>query len=182
MLELGSGTGLAGLYAAHRGAHVLLTDVRAVTGLIQHNIDANCTTGKCTGHWERAAAVGQGSAACMTLDWMRNMSTQAKCAGQDLSQTDYIIAAEVIWLQELLQPFVDTLACLLKQSRRPVCYMTYTRRGTASSNIFTSEAMILQAMQSAGCSVEHVPEFDAVTEDEEDVFMWRVSALEASQN
>ena len=142
VLELGSGTGLAGLYAAHQGAHVLLTDVRAVTGLIQHNIDANCTAGNCTGQWKGAVVIGQGSAACMALDWMQDVFTQSQFGGQDLSQTEYVIAAEVIWLQELLQPFVDTLAYVLKQPQRPVCYMTYTRRGTASSNIFTSEAMI----------------------------------------
>lgn len=178
ILELGCGTGLAGLYAAHQGAHVLLTDVRAVTHLVQQNIDANSTPGSSTGHWEGAAVVGQGSAACMALDWTKDVLTQTNCAGQDLSMMKYVIAAEVIWLQELLQPFVDTLAFVLRQRCRPVCYMTYTRRGTASSKVFTSEAMVLQAMQSAGCSVEHIPEFDAVTGDQEDVLMWRVCARE----
>lgn len=43
-LELGAGTGLAGLCAAAIGGHVLLTDVKSVvTGMLERNIAANCT-------------------------------------------------------------------------------------------------------------------------------------------
>lgn len=127
VVELGCGTGLAGLYAAHQGAHVLLTDVRSMTDLIKKNIDANCSSAGSATHWVGASAIGQGDVTCMTLDWMKCVSTQSEAAGQDLSQTDYVIAAEVIWLQEILQPFVDTLAYILRQPHQPVCFMTYTR-------------------------------------------------------
>jgi hypothetical protein len=114
----------------------------------------------------------------MALDWTHSALAQAESAAQDLTEVDFVIAAEVIWLQELLQPFVDTLAWILKLRRRPVCYMTYTKRGTSSSQIFTSETMVIQALQSAGCSVQNIPEFDGVTEDQEDVLMWRVCATD----
>ena len=43
VLELGSGTGLAGLFLASLGAHVLLTDVPSVTSLLKRNVAANAS-------------------------------------------------------------------------------------------------------------------------------------------
>lgn len=38
--------------------------------------------------------------------------------------------------------------------------------------------MVLEAMQTSGFSVEHIPEFDSVTDDHEEVLLWKIRARE----
>lgn len=59
VLELGAGTGIAGIAAAACGAHVLLTDLPAAQSLLQANILRN------QAHIQEAG----GSAAAAVLDW-----------------------------------------------------------------------------------------------------------------
>ena len=49
LLELGAGPGAPSLFAAHRGAHCVITDVRKIVPLINTNIDSNCTAIRDTG-------------------------------------------------------------------------------------------------------------------------------------
>lgn len=60
VLDLGSGTGLAGLAAAAgTGAHVLLTDLASVcSGLLRQNVQRNATAGPAAAAAAGAAAVG----------------------------------------------------------------------------------------------------------------------------
>ena len=183
VVELGAGLGLVGICAALRGCHVLMTDVSSVTEFINCNIEANCKTPDSAvdgvaGPWERARSVGRGSAACMELDWMKDVDRQAHSSGHDLSKVAYVVACEVVWLQELLQPYVVTLATLLHSDIRPVCYMSYTIRGTKQSNIFTSEVLVRQTLIAAGCIITDLPAFASVTPDGEDVVFWKVQAAE----
>lgn len=196
VIELGAGLGLVGICAAVRGCHVLLTDVATVTNLIQENILTNAQpqqignvsvtvadqepvqTGTSSGGvpWLHSHRIGSGSAACMPLNWLGDIQMQASHSGQDLSQVDYIIACEVIWLQDLLQAYVQTLSALLHSANQPVCYMSYTIRGTESSRVFTAEVNVKKALQDAGCSVTVLPEFSSQTCDGEGVVFWKIVA------
>lgn len=59
MLELGSGTGIAGLATAAHGASVTLTDVAGVMPTLAANVEAN----------KQVVAEGGGCARCAVLDW-----------------------------------------------------------------------------------------------------------------
>ena len=199
VLELGSGTGLAGLVAAHLGAHVLLTDVRSVTSLLQRNVAANApaspaaappassgsacpdTAAASSRCWKGATSVGAGSAAVAALDWTGSVSDQLGNAAQDFEQLGLVIACEVLWLEELVQPFVQTLAQLLKQANRnhhgaAKCLMSYTHRGHAESKTFTCKQRVLACMQAHGCDVREVTDMASLTSDGERIEAWVVSA------
>lgn len=181
VVELGTGLGLVGICAAIRGCHVLMTDVSSVTKLTNQNILANRQTPQ-TAHdaavspWHHAQCVGRGSAACMELDWLKDAHVQAASSGQDLSKVSFILACEVIWLQELLQPYVKTLAILLHGPSRPICYMSYTARGTEQSTVFTAEMHVRQALSAASCTASALPAFASITPDGEPVVLWKVEA------
>eukprot|EP00892_Ulva_mutabilis_P002281 jgi/Ulvmu1/12053/UM083_0066.1 len=181
VLELGAGLGLVGICAAFRGCHVLLTDVSSVTAMTKRNIQANRhaagnSVDVMVSPWRDADRVGRGSAACMDLNWWKDAHKQANSNGQDLSNTAFIIACEVIWLQELLQPYVKTLAYLLHCENRPVCYMSYTVRGTERSTVFTDESRVRQSFRAASCTVTPMPAFASLTADGEPVVLWKVTA------
>lgn len=254
VLELGSGTGLAGLFAAKRGCHVLLTDVAAVVELLHHNIAANAAagapcgagegtcglatsqSGACTieatpasarvddkqqvgrrasasspgsagpdathhaeqvlparqqhgdarraihiqcasaaaAPWVDSTPVGNGTAAAMTLDWEE--STVAQTCANSPADADFVIACEVIWLADLIDPYVRTLAAVLRAPQRPECYMTYTHRGTASSRTFARVEDVRRCLREHGCEVEELIGFEGETGDGERVSAWRVVA------
>ena len=114
VVELGSGTGLAGLCAAAVGAHVLMSDIATVTDFsLRPNVDRNvdlATKGQCEGSWAAACRVGEGSAACIAIDWTKDLDQQAKEAGIDPCDCDVVLAAECVWLVELVSPFVKTVS------------------------------------------------------------------------
>ena len=118
MLELGAGTGLAGLAAAAAGAHVLLTDVPSiVTDALEPNIarNANPARGLVLGEgdsgardpggWEDATAVGLGTATATPLDWTVPLAEQL-VPSRDPRRAELVLAAECVWLEELVEPFV----------------------------------------------------------------------------
>jgi hypothetical protein len=43
-----------------------------------------------------------GFAACMALDWTVDLAAQARAADVDLGKVDLVLAAECVWLQELV--------------------------------------------------------------------------------
>ncbi|EKX42104.1 hypothetical protein GUITHDRAFT_74296, partial [Guillardia theta CCMP2712] len=119
VVELGSGTGLAGLCAAAMGAHVLLTDLKTVTDCsLRPNVKRNWEEpqGRTASCWPGAGHVGKGTAACMTLDWTKPTLEQASEAARACTQRlagAEMLAAECVWLKELVEPFVDTVMKIL---------------------------------------------------------------------
>lgn len=255
VLELGSGTGLAGLFAAHLGASILLTDVASNVQLLQSNIQANAAQAHC-GHnpalpipatrseqgagcrpddaadmlaavlqkadtsaqddgriagakglvipaqnpraqtrtspctavaetadgergmrtnWTGAMSIGHGSAAAASLDWTETIDSQLRDSGNDPRDAEAVMACEVLWLAELVDPFVSTLAQVMAGPHRPTCFMTYTDRGTPQSQTFAHCGMVLQAFQAHGLQVEEVESLQSTTADGEPVYAWIVT-------
>jgi predicted nicotinamide N-methyase len=196
LVELGSGTGLAGLYAASLGGHVLLTDVPSVTDLLRHNVELNSVAQACAGSaaapaksaagqddsvgsqcqmWASCSRIGAGSAAVAALDWAKDVTDASEQLNNPLD-ADVVIACEVLWLAELVLPFVTTLATILHGHRAPCCLMTFTHRGTAASTVFTTKEAVVACLQSHGCCIEEMAGLQSVTSDGESVEAWIVRA------
>eukprot|EP00049_Salpingoeca_infusionum_P001116 m.45343 g.45343 ORF g.45343 m.45343 type:complete len:230 (-) comp10875_c0_seq1:401-1090(-) len=97
-LELGSGTGLAGLSlaaVADPSSTVLVTDVEADQPNLQRHIELNKES-------LSAKTVAQ------TLDWL--------ALPTDLPQPSVIFAADVVWVDKLIEPFANALLALMSPS------------------------------------------------------------------
>ena len=107
ILELGSGTGLAGLAAAAAlRLPTLLTDLPEVLPSLRHNIAAN------------PALMQLVSAAA--LDWEEPQSSTAlrPASSGACPSPLLVLAADCVWLEDLVQPFVSTLELAVRPGDR----------------------------------------------------------------
>ena len=97
IIELGAGTGLAGLSAAVLGAHVVISDLRYCLADIKRNLEATNVP-------------SPGSAIVRELDWLK---PDAFFDNEMNGQFDFVLAADVVWLDHLVTPLVSLLKMLL---------------------------------------------------------------------
>ncbi|KAJ3370072.1 hypothetical protein GGF31_004688 [Allomyces arbusculus] len=186
VLELGSGTGAAGLGLALLGADVLLTDVAPVVDLLWANVQRNAasvTTKDPRNAWHAAVPVGFGSAAAQPLNWTFPFARQS--TPNDPRAAQILLATETTWLQELVPPFVATVAALLQhdsrnctvpitdkrvadawsspvlatlaaQTDRKWMLWVYKERGTAKSDTFTTFPSVCHAFAEKECQVHEL--------------------------
>eukprot|EP01059_Diplonema_ambulator_P000504 TRINITY_DN10416_c0_g1_i1.p1 TRINITY_DN10416_c0_g1~~TRINITY_DN10416_c0_g1_i1.p1 ORF type:complete len:252 (+),score=24.43 TRINITY_DN10416_c0_g1_i1:451-1206(+) len=156
-LELGSGTGLAGLAAAAVGSNILLTDITSVTNdMLIPNIRANATSlnpvePSIWGVPSYTIGRGGGTAAAHPLDWTKPLPENV-----NLRDIEVVIASEVVWLKELVQPFASTLSRLLKDGGSPVCYVVCRERANAESQTFAKIQDVLDILKGEGFDVTAV--------------------------
>ncbi|KAL1496616.1 hypothetical protein AB1Y20_014220 [Prymnesium parvum] len=163
VVELGAGVGLLGLCAAAGGAHVLLTDVPAVVSdMLLPNIAANASApAEAAAAWPGARSVGSGSALAQPLDWQRALAEQ--CALVDPRGADVILAAECVWLNELVDPFVSTVVGLMQL--HTVCILAFRERAVETSQVFASARSVLDRFRAFGFTVLAHGDFPVNVED-----------------
>jgi len=110
VLELGSGRGVCGISAARLGARsVTLTDLPYALGALQEAVALN-SVDTC------------GELIATVLDW-----SDPRSFLDGAQHFDVILASDVAWLMELVQPLVDTIDAVCSQAAAQVLVMHQTR-------------------------------------------------------
>jgi protein N-lysine methyltransferase METTL21D len=124
VLELGAGTGLAGLAAAALGAHVDISDLDYCLPLIQKNIQHTKLTVK------DALSNGNGIAKVRELDWTNAQFVQGK------DTYDIVLGADIVWLEHLVDPLVAVMEKLLLLNPKLKILLGHQTRSVATDDIF----------------------------------------------
>lgn len=109
VLDLGAGCGVTSIAAAALGAYVNATDLPYCLPLLQRNVDSNA---------ELLAAHG-GSVAVSSLDWLHAAESGDKVP-DEVADADVVLAADVIWDTELVEPLLRTVERALQQMQSGV--------------------------------------------------------------
>lgn len=187
VIELGSGSGLLGLAAAALGGHVLLTDLTfLVEDVLRRNIKQNenvsrteqlnvneistkNSTDACCA-WPGSLCVGSGSATTQALDWTKSIDVQSPSDDNmlyhDPRRAEIILAAECVWLRDLVLPFVNTVIQLMHGQYRPKCILSFRDRSDDSleDGAFAGVKEVVQEFEVRGCIQRTIHQ--APTEDE----------------
>lgn len=122
VVELGAGTGVAGISLARRGAHVVSTDLPHVTPLLRLNAEAN-VLGPGAGHGAIEVvdhAWGSGDTA----------SVLAPLPGQEC---DVLIGADVTYEEDVIPLLLKSIRALC--SPHTVLYLAYKKRGLGEGRV-----------------------------------------------
>lgn len=126
VVELGCGTGLAGLAAGVQGAQVVLTDLPEVLAEVtEANLQANLPALRDSG------AAPQGTVALQPLAWGDGVGHL-----EPPPPFDYVLAADVVYRPELFEPLRRTLLQLAGPGTRVL--LAYTRRRSQEEWFFSS--------------------------------------------
>jgi len=144
ILELGSGTGVVGLVAASYGAkQLILSDMDAVVNqdpILTSNMNRN------------ADVLRDCQVDCMAIDWIEVLKGR-----QDLSKlntcVDVIVASDCVWLNNIVEPFVCTIDCVLKGNPGCVAIVAFMDRSTATSTVFASASHVRETFKAYECCV-----------------------------
>lgn len=158
VLELGAGTGVVGLAAAAAGATtVYLTDLAYTLNNTAGNAAAN------------AAALGDADVRTAELDWTR------PALPPGLAHVDVIVAADVVWVTELIPPLVRTLAFLCGRAlahtpRPPVVLLAHQTRSRAG------DELLFRLLAASGFAAAEVPRAQHHPDFRDDaIAIWRLT-------
>ena len=187
VLELGAGAGECGLVAACLGAHACLTDVHAVVeNVIRRNVEQN-GEGEATAReaWPGSIRVGRGSATRATLDWGEPIPERPFGRSEvRFSDADLIIAAECVWLRELLPPFAATASTLLRNGAAEMILSVRDRSSTedaSSGKAFAHTNEVVREFENAGCALTTLHRQPA-EEDGKEIVVFHIRAVDASMD
>lgn len=115
VVELGAGTGIVSMTCAVLGAaKVMSTDLEYVLGNLRDNVAEN--------HLQDAID-------CFEMDWFAAESSKMP------EQVDYILGADVVWVPELVPPFVETLKQLTKVNPNADIILSHQTRALKTDNL-----------------------------------------------
>lgn len=121
IIELGAGTGTAGIKAASLGASlVVLTDLEYSLANLARNVEAN------------REALSTCNVEVRELDWFKSETWQR----DNEVSWDIILLADVVWLEELVQPLVNVLIALAKPTT--VILLSHQLRTTRTDDLLFS--------------------------------------------
>ncbi|KAK9845065.1 hypothetical protein WJX74_010163 [Apatococcus lobatus] len=106
-IELGAGTGLAGLALAMLSCDVVLTDTASILRLLQLNYDANLSPAACSG-LDLPCLSELGKVSVQELDWTRPEQFAAASPPYD-----FVLAADCVYHEELVKDFFDTVVAMV---------------------------------------------------------------------
>lgn len=162
VLELGAGTGIAGITAAACGAHVTLTDLPEAQALLAANIERN----------QQCVQDAGGSATAGVLDW--GQLAQPGCAAAaDVCNREWEwgFGADLVFNAGQVGPVVTAIKRFVQLgaglSRR--CFLLSHKQRHEDV-----DAQLLQALSAAGCSVHKL---DTVDTSNQQVCMWLIKPV-----
>ena len=99
-------------------------------------------------------------AAAAPLDCNRAVDDPAQLAashGADPRDAEVVLAAECVWLKDLVAPFVETVVALLRGPKRPSCVLAFRERANdGATGAFAAGAAVMAEFAARGCDVrEH---------------------------
>ncbi|XBJ00382.1 protein N-lysine methyltransferase METTL21A-like [Triticum dicoccoides] len=129
IMELGSGTGAAGLaLAAALPAHTVLSDLPAALPNLRHNASLNAPLLDSRG----------GSVSVVPLPWGDAAAMGAVVAPAPASRFDLVVASDVVYYEELVDPLIETLRFFVKGD--VVFLMAHMRRWKRTDKKFFGKA------------------------------------------
>lgn len=137
VLELGAGTGLAGISAGLLGADlVLLTDLSYALNNLRRNVELHQT------FFSNRSVVEVSE-----LDWLRSETYDAR-------DFDVVLAADVVWVEELIPAFVAALSAVAcrRGSRQPLVLIGHQTRTKRSDD------MLFSLLTKASLEVRRMPQ------------------------
>jgi len=104
--------------------------------------------------WHSARGLGwnSGTVSVMALDWTIETDLQVK--ENDPFNSQIIVAAETVWLKQIVDPFVTTFVSLLSRGEPKEGYFVFIDRSTPSSLEFSSSSEVLEAFKARGCHLQ----------------------------
>ena len=132
--------GVVGLTAGLLGAkRVVLTDQQYCLENLKVNVELN----------QKAIREQGSNVTVMALDWLD------KDLPSGLEDVEFILGADVVWLEELIKPLVATIDRIFAQAKAvPVCFIAYQSRSNRADDI------LFQAMKDNRLTITGVPSSD----------------------
>merc|ERR1712194_283766 len=164
VLELGSGTGVAGLAAAAEGADVLLTDKELIVPLLSKNIRLN------------QDQVEIGSVQCEAFDWAASPPAEVSTTNWDV-----VLGADLVSDFADVVPFADALASLIGPrgvAAGATSIYAHSRRSLEVDmdlqKAFTARSLVWTELPSSMPSQDHLSTGASDDRELEEVVLWEV--------
>ncbi len=116
VLELGAGTGLAGLAAAVLGAQTVITDLPYCLDSIRANAAAT-------------GVVPPGSVTVRELDWLKPAFAEGETY-------DLVLGADIVWLDHLVAPLCQLFERILELNPRVQLLLSHQTRSQQTDDVF----------------------------------------------